>query len=124
MGYRLLADVVVLVHFGFLVFVVLGGFAAARWPWVLWPHLAAAAWAAVIVVHGAACPLTYLENELRGRGGEAELAGGFVDTYVDGVIYPERLVGLARALVAAAVLGSWVVLTRRHRRTAVTSRAS
>jgi hypothetical protein len=42
MGYRLLGDAVMLVHFAFLVFVVTGGFLAWRWPWVIcsrhWMH--------------------------------------------------------------------------------------
>lgn len=113
--YRVLADAVVVAHFGFLVFVVVGGFLALRWPWVLWLHLPAVAWAIVIVVHGALCPLTYLENELRARAGEASLQGGFIDTYVEGVVYPARFVGLARALVALAVLCSWSLLLRRQR---------
>lgn len=115
---NLLADLVVLVHFGFLVFVVVGGFLAVRWRWVLWPHLAAVAWAVVIVVFGTTCPLTHLENALRRRAGGDELAGGFIDTYVEGVIYPERFVDVARALVALAVLASWFVLVRHRRATA------
>jgi hypothetical protein len=120
--YGVLADAVVVVHFGFLVFVVVGGFLALRWLRVLWPHLPAVAWAAVIVVHGAPCPLTYLENELRARAGEAALRGGFIDTYVEGVVYPAGLVGVARAVVAAAVLWSWILLLRRPLRARLTSR--
>jgi len=108
-----LADGVAVVHFAFLVFVVVGGFVALRRPWVFWPHLAAAAWGAVIVVFGVECPLTHLENVLRRHAGEAELAGGFIDTYVEGVIYPERFVAEARLLVAAAVVTSWVLLAHR-----------
>ncbi len=112
--YGVLADAVAVVHFAFLVFVVVGGFVALRWRWVLWPHLVAAAWGAVIVVFGVNCPLTHLENMLRERAGEAELAGGFIDTYVEGVIYPERFVTEARLLAAAVVTASWIALVRHH----------
>lgn len=115
MAYRVLADAVAVVHLGFLVFVVLGGFLALRWRWVWWPHLVAVAWAVVIVVYGTECPLTYLENELRGRAGEPELVGGFIDTYVEGVIYPQRCVDQVRAGAALVVLLSWTALARRSR---------
>ncbi len=45
MGYRLLADAVVLTHAAFVGFVVLGGFLAWRWSWVAWPHVPCAVWA-------------------------------------------------------------------------------
>jgi Protein of Unknown function (DUF2784) len=111
-----LADAVVVVHFGFLLFVVLGGFLAWRWEWVLWPHLAAAAWGAAIVLFGFNCPLTALENWLRGQDGRPELTGGFIDTYVQGVLYPARYVAEAQALAAAVVLVSWIGLYVRARR--------
>ena len=38
-GYRLLADLTMLVHFTFLAFVVFGGFLAWNWPRVIWSHL-------------------------------------------------------------------------------------
>lgn len=113
--YAVLADVVVVVHFAFLLFVVFGGFLAWRWRWVIWPHVVAAGWGAVIITLGVNCPLTHVENGLRRRAGQAELAGGFIDTYVQGVLYPERLVGLARGLVVLVVLLSWAGLVLRAR---------
>lgn len=117
-----LADAVVVLHFAFLAFVVGGGLLAWRWPWLIWPHLGAAAWGAVIVVFSVNCPLTHVENVLRARDGEPELAGGFIDTYVEGVLYPARFVNEARGLAAAVVLASWLgfVLRRRRRHTPAT----
>jgi Protein of Unknown function (DUF2784) len=116
--YGVLADAVAVLHFAFLAFVVLGGFLAWRWPWVIWAHLVAAGWGALITVFSMNCPLTHVENELRVRVGEPELAGGFIDTYVEGVIYPERYINEVRALAGVVVLVSWLGLVERRRRRA------
>jgi len=107
-----LADAVMVLHFGFLLFVVFGGFVAWRWPWVIWPHLVAAGWGGLIIAFGLNCPLTRVENDFRTRAGGDELAGGFIDTYIEGVLYPERYIGLARALAAVLVLVSWAGFLR------------
>jgi hypothetical protein len=102
---QLLADVVVLAHLGFVVFVMIGGLAVLRWPRLAWVHVPAAAWGALIEFAGWICPLTPLENALRQAGGGSAYAGGFIDHYVAGVLYP---VGLTRGLQIA--LGSFAVL--------------
>ena len=48
MIYRLLADVVVVVHLGFVLFVVLGGFLLRRWPKLMYVHVPAAIWGVLI----------------------------------------------------------------------------
>jgi hypothetical protein len=101
-----LARAVALVHFGYLAYVLLGGFLARRWPRALLPHVAAVAWGVVSVGLGLPCPLTWLEDVLRRRAGAPPL-GGFVDHYVEGVLYPERYTPLVLAAVAAVVLISW-----------------
>ena len=115
MAYRTLADAVMLVHFGFLVFLALGGFLAWRHRWVLVPHVAAVGWA-VISVAGADCPLTALEDRLRRAGGEQGLPGGFIAHYLTGVVYPEAFLRPAQLLVAGVVAVSWVGLVVRHTR--------
>jgi len=116
MGYRGLADVVVVVHLGFVAFVALGGFIAWRWPRALGAHLAAVAWGAGIVVVGWDCPLTAVERWARRRGGETVDGAGFVDRYLEGVLYPGDLTPYLRVVVAVAIAGSWWVLWYRHRR--------
>jgi hypothetical protein len=116
MFYGLLADLVVIVHLGFIAFVALGGFLAWRWPRLLWLHVPAISYALAIVTIGFDCPLTPLEKHLRHAAGQAGYSHGFVDHYLTGVIYPDRLLGLARALVAATVLASYAGLLVRHNR--------
>lgn len=123
MGYRVLGSATMVVHFGFLAFVVLGGFLAWRWRRVIWLHVPAALWGLVIVVFHVVCPLTDLENWARTRAGEAKLAGtGFIDTYIEGVLYPARYTGLLQAAVAVLVAVSWLGWWVRWRRRPVSGR--
>lgn len=108
-----LADATAVVHVGFLVFVVVGGFVALRWRWVVAPHLMAAAWGLAITVFGFECPLTAVENRFRNRAGEGDLPGGFIDTYIEGVLYPQQYVEEARLAVAIVVLTSYALHVRQ-----------
>lgn len=121
MGYRVLGDATMVVHFAFLGYVVAGGFLAWRWPAAIWPHLAAAGWGLVSIVFHVECPLTYLEDWARRRGGEPGLTTGFIDHYLTGVVYPDRYAGLVQVLVVVAVAVSWTgVLIRSRRRSGQT----
>jgi hypothetical protein len=108
-AYRLLADAVMLAHFGFLVFLALGGFLAWRHRWVFVPHAAAVGWA-VLSLAGADCPLTAWEDGLRRLAGEQGLARGFIDTYLTGVVYPREDLLAAQLLVAVPAAVSWIGL--------------
>src|SRR5712691_6749763 len=94
MVYRILADVVVL-----------GGFLAWRWRWVVWLHVPCALWGVAIEYAGWICPLTPLENALRARAGLEGYRGGFVEHYVIPALYPA---GLARP--TQVVLGTLVLV--------------
>ncbi len=117
MIYRLLADVVVLAHLAFVVFVVLGALLVLRRRWVAWLHVPAAVWGALIELGGWVCPLTPLENHLRRLGGAAGYRGGFVEHYVLPILYPGGLTrGVQVALgvlVVAVNLGVYGWLWRR-----------
>ncbi len=91
MFYQALADAVLVLHFGFVLFVVLGAFVVLRWRWIAWLHVPAALWGAYVELSGRICPLTPLENSLRERGGAAGYAGGFIDHYLTTWMYPEGL---------------------------------
>lgn len=106
MFYRLAADAVALIHFFFVVFVVVGGLLAWRWRRVVWVHLPAALWGALIEFGGWVCPLTPLENWLRTRAGRGGYRGGFIDHYLLPLLYPS---GLSRSLQIGLGIGVVVV---------------
>ncbi len=118
MPYAHLADAVVVIHFGFVVFVAVGGFVAWRYPRVLVAHVPAVGWALGIVTIGWPCPLTGVENDLRQRAGSEAYEGGFVDRYLTGVLYPREYERLMQGLVAFVIIISYVGLALRWRRSA------
>ncbi|MEV4566607.1 DUF2784 domain-containing protein [Nonomuraea sp. NPDC049419] len=109
MMYRLLADAAMGVHFAFLAYLTLGGFLAWRRRRTIWIHLAVAAWGVLSVVTGVECPLTLVEDWARRHAGGAGLpASGFIDHYIEGVIYAGEYTNVARLAVAVLVLFSYV----------------
>lgn len=105
MIYWALADLVLAVHLAFVLFVVLGGLLVLKWPRLAWLHIPAAIWGVLIEYAGWICPLTPLENSFRARGGGAGYSGGFIEHYIQPVLYPA---GLTRG--TQIVLGSLALL--------------
>jgi uncharacterized protein DUF2784 len=122
MPYRLLADLVLGLHFLFVVFVVIGGLLVLRWRWVMWLHVPAAVWGALIEFGGWICPLTPLEKTLRARAGSAGYEGGFIEHYVIPLLYPGALTRTLQIALGVAVLLInglvywWVLRTREGAR--------
>ena len=119
MVYRVLADAVVVVHFAFIAFVVTGPYLARRWRPLVWLHLPALAWAVGIIAVGYECPLTALENHFRRLAGERVYPGGFVDHYIENVLYPQRFTPLVLTLGAVLIVAGYAGLVRAERRPAV-----
>jgi hypothetical protein len=91
MYYQWFADLVVVVHFVFILFVVLGGFLAMRWRKLIYYHLPAVVWGVFIEFSGGICPLTPLENWFRQAAGQSGYEGGFIEQYLVPIIYPVNL---------------------------------
>lgn len=104
MRYTLLADLVVLVHALFVLFVVLGGVAVLRWPRLAWLHLPSAVWGVAIEMGGWVCPLTYLENRFRRLGGEAGYNRSFIEQYLEPLLYPLGLTEQSQLILALTAL--------------------
>jgi hypothetical protein len=117
--YFLLADILVLLHFAFVLFVMLGGLLVLRWPRVAYLHVPAAVWGALIEFTGWICPLTPLEHQLRSLGGGAGYRGGFIEHYIVGVLYPSGLTRSVQLVLGIMVLvlnfSIYLYLYLRHR---------
>jgi|SRR5208283_3426624 len=97
MRYRILADVVVVVHAFYVGFVVLGLAAILfgyrmRWRWVRNRyfrilHLGAIMLVCIESIIGIDCPLTVLENGLRLRAGQQGYGGDFIGYWLDRIIF-------------------------------------
>ena len=120
MIHRVLADLLVVLHLAFILFVLLGGLLALRRPRLVWAHLPCAAWGALIEFTGWICPLTPLENRWRILGGQDHYEESFIEHYLLPVIYPPGLTpGIQLALGGLVVVVNvvvYAVLWRRRRR--------
>ncbi len=104
MIWRVGADVVMVVHFAFVVFVVGGGFLTWRWPKLAYLHVPVALYGVVIELVGFTCPLTPLEKHLRRLARSEGYEGGFVEHYILRVLYPGELTTVVRLVLAGAVV--------------------
>lgn len=118
--YRALADGVLSVHVGFVLFViagllliVTGGFRGWRWvrnPWFRACHLAAIAIVVFQSWLGVTCPLTILEMSLRDRAGDVTYDGTFISHWLRRLLFYEApwwAFVICYTLFALAVVGSW-----------------
>ena len=102
--YPLLANLVLIVHLAFVVFVLCGGLLVLRWRWIAWLHLPAAVWGAVVEFTGWICPLTPLENWLREQDGEIPYSSDFIAQYLLPVLYPGDLTRGLQLLLGTGVV--------------------
>ena len=118
MAYNVLAELVLVIHFCFVLFAALGGLMVLRWPPLAWLHVPSVAWGVLVQCFFLTCPLTYVENWLRRLGGGAGYAGGFIEHYVSAVLYADIsrefqfMLGLLLFALNLAVY-TYVVLRRR-----------
>lgn len=102
--YIFLADLVLIAHLVFIIFVLFGGLLLLRWPRLVWLHLPAIIWAVFIELAGWVCPLTPLENFLRMHAGLGEYQGDFIWRYLLPLIYPAGLTPNVQLLLAGVVI--------------------
>ncbi|MHC5348751.1 DUF2784 domain-containing protein [Pseudomonas sp. A46] len=121
MIHGLAADAVLLLHLAFILFVVLGGLLVLRWPRLAVLHLPAVAWGATVECLQLLCPLTPLENRLRRLAGERGYEGGFIEHYLEPLIYPAGLtpgiqLGLGALVLLINLVPYGLLLWRLRRR--------
>jgi len=104
MPYALLADLVLVLHAAFILFVVLGGLLVLWRRRLVWLHVPAAAWGILIEFRGWICPLTFVENDLRLAAGGSGYAGGFIDHYLAPLVYPAALTHVTQLMLGSAAL--------------------
>jgi len=113
--YGWLADLVIVVHVGFILFVATGAFLAWRWPKLLFLHIPAVVYAVAILTIHFDCPLTPLEKHLRSLGGQQPYSGGFVRHYLTNIVYPGAWTPFLQALTAGVIVVGYAHLLVRWR---------
>ena len=121
MFYQLMADIVVVIHFSFILFAGFGGLLVLRWRRWAWLHVPAAVWAVMISFGRWICPLTPLENWFRERSGEMIYQTSFVEQYIVPLIYAPILTRHLQIILVLSLLGvnlviyGWVIHRYRKR---------
>ncbi len=104
------ADLIVLLHFSYILFVVFGGLLVLKWRRVAWGHIPCVIWGVAIEFTGWICPLTPIENILRYSGGSGGYSNSFIEHYLLPVIYPTGLTRELQLLMGVAVIAINVVI--------------
>ena len=91
MGYRLAAELTLIFHLLFILFVLFGGLLALRKNFWIWLHIPAVLWGLWVEWAGWLCPLTPLENYFRRVASSPEYTESFIEHYLVSMIYPEQL---------------------------------
>ena len=118
--YLIAADTILVIHFAFVAFVVLGLILVfvgklLSWSWVRnrrfrIAHLAAIGFVVLQSWFSVICPLTLWEMELRDKAGGVTYPGSFVAHWLETLLYyraPDWVFVLLYTLFGALVVGSW-----------------
>ncbi|MGD2035338.1 MAG: DUF2784 domain-containing protein [Bacteroidales bacterium] len=101
---NILANLVVLVHLSFIVFVCLGALLVLKWPRIVWVHIPLAVWGVIVEYLDLICPLTPLENYFRKMAGMNAYQTDFIDRYIIPLIYPGELTRKIQFILGSIVL--------------------
>ena len=121
LSFQLLANLVLVLHFGIvafnlggLVLIVAGNLAGWRWVNAWWFRITHLVTIATVVAQawlGLTCPLTTLEMWLRANAGAGTYRGGFVEYWIDRLLFysaPPWMFVVGYSLFGLLVLGSWL----------------
>lgn len=104
MIYRLLADLILIFHFCFVLFAIFGGLLVLRWRWMWKLHLPALVWSFLVQYFVWICPLTDWENYFRRLGGDAGYEGGFIEHFISAILYPGVITPQIHLLLAVSLV--------------------
>ncbi len=117
MFYKITADIVVLLHFLWIIFLMFGAFIGRSYKWVKIFHIGGMGFAVLIQILGWYCPLTYLEVWLRERHDLSEsYRGSFIINYVQKLVYIElsgKIIFIATIFLVLMSAGIYLYKPRR-----------
>ena len=89
--YELFANLTLIIHLIFILFVIFGGLLFFIFSKIIYIHLPAVLWGIYIELNNSVCPLTYLENWFLYKGELTTYSNNFINNYLIPIIYPEGL---------------------------------
>ena len=89
--YEIAADLTLIIHFAFIIFVVFGALLFFVSTKIIYIHLPALFWGIYIELTHSVCPLTYLENWFLNKANLTTYSEGFIQNYLVPIVYPVNL---------------------------------
>ena len=89
--YEIAADLILIIHFTFVLFVVFGALLIFVSIKIVFIHIPAVIWGSYIELTNSICPLTYLENWFLHKANLTTYSEGFIQNYLVPIVYPMNL---------------------------------
>ena len=89
--YELAANLTLIVHFTFIIFVAFGALLFFVSTKIIYVHVPALIWGIYIEFTHSICPLTYLENWFLHKANLTAYSEGFIQNYLMPIVYPANL---------------------------------
>ena len=89
--YEIAANLILFVHFIFILFVVFGALLFFASSMIIFIHIPAFIWGSYITLTNSICPLTYLENWFLNKANLTTYSEGFIQNYLVSIVYPTNL---------------------------------
>ena len=119
--YEFAADLTLIVHFAFIIFVVFGALLFFVSTKIIYVHVPALIWGIYIEITHSVCPLTYLENWFLQKANLTTYSGGFIQNYLVPIVYPTNLTNdlqtyLAIVLIVANMLMYGLIISKSKKK--------
>jgi hypothetical protein len=102
--YEFAADLTLIVHFAFIIFVVFGALLFFVSTKIIYVHVPALIWGIYIEITHSICPLTYLENWFLQKANLTTYSEGFIQNYLVPIVYPKNLTEDLQTYSATALI--------------------
>ena len=89
--YELAADIILIIHFLFILFVIFGALLFFVVKKIVFIQIPAIIWGTYIELTNTTCPLTYLENWFLHKTNLTTYSEGFIQNYLVPIVYPANL---------------------------------
>ena len=102
--YELAADLTLIIHFSFIIFVVFGAILFFISKKIIYVHVPALIWGIYIELTHSVCPLTYLENWFLQKANLPTYSEGFINNFLVSIIYPTNITNDLQILLAVVLI--------------------
>ena len=119
--YEFAADLTLIVHFAFIIFVVFGALLFFVSTKIIYVHVPALIWGIYIEITHSICPLTYLENWFLQKANLTTYSEGFIQNYLVPIVYPMNLTDdlqtyLAIVLIVANMIMYGLIISKSKKK--------